>query len=312
VFLAEHCRFDRYDEIYVSPHLDDAVYSCAGRITQQRKAGLRILVVTLFGNGKDDQAAAIGGERVKQGPLGDYVWLNEPDFIFRRPSLGDLTRIAFPFLRLPASEMQLRLFSALSSLFEARLAPQGRVLFPFSVGFHPDHRIAFDVGRAVHAAARFDVVFYEDLPYAYAPVLRQLRLRYLGFGPTKTPLLRSAREMNFALFRFFGAPWLTLWPTLVYTLLLLAMQRLFGTQDRLSGEPAPVWEGAYPIDDVLDDKIAAMRLYPSQTALFLAMDDRLYEMLREPEGYVERRWVFPRFAQPSERLRKLGAGDQPM
>ena len=316
MLVAEQCRFDRYDEIYVSPHLDDAIYSCAGRIAQQRRAGVRVLVVTLFGNGKDDPLASEGRfgdfekRRLEDKAAmarvdADYVWLNEPDFVFRRPTLGDLTRITFPFLRLPSSDMQGRLLRALLSLCEARLAADGRVVFPFAVGFHPDHRIAFDVGRALHAEGRFKVEFYEDLPYALAPVMIALRLRYLGVGATKTPLIQSAREMNFALFRFFKVPWLTFLPTLLYTFTLLWVQRLFGAQDRLRDEPPPVPEGEYPIDDAIDDKVAAMRLYPTQTELFLTMDDGLYAMLREPRGYFERRWIFPRFNPSSERLRRL-------
>lgn len=326
MFLAEQCRFDRYDEIYVSPHLDDAIYSCAGRIAQQRRAGVRVLVVTLFGDGKNaslDTGGAVAAQG-KQSRIGDfearrledkaamarvdadYVWLNEPDFVFRRPSLGDLARIAFPFLRLPPSEMQGRLLRALFVLCETKLAEHGRVVFPFAVGFHPDHRIAFDVGRAVHAEGRFKVEFYEDLPYALAPVMLALRLRYLGFGPTQTPLIQSAREMNFALFRFFRVPWLTFLPTLFYTLVLLWAQRLFQAQDRMRGESIPVRDAEYAIDDVIDDKVAAMRLYPTQTELFLTMDDGLYAMLREPQGFFERRWIFPRFVSPSERLSRLG------
>jgi len=329
VFVAEQCRFDRYDEIYVSPHLDDAVYSCAGRIAQQRRAGSRVLVVTLFGSGTSESTVSGGGTASKRfGDFearrqedraamarvdSDYVWLNEPDFVFRRPSVGDLVRITFPFLRLPPSEMQIRLLQALTSLCESRLAPGGRVVFPFAVGFHPDHRIAFDVGRAMHAEGRFQVVFYEDLPYALAPVMTALRLRYLGFGPTKTPLWRSAHEMNFALFRFFRVPWLTFVPTLLYTWLLLLVQRIFQAQDRLRDEPAPVREAEYAIDDAIDDKVAAMRLYPTQTELFLAMDDRLYAMLREPGGYFERRWRFPSFPRSGERLRRLGiSANEPM
>ncbi|MFT3925719.1 MAG: PIG-L family deacetylase [Myxococcales bacterium] len=315
--LAEQCRSDRYDEIYVSPHLDDAIYSCAGRITQQRRAGRSVLVVTLFGNGKNDPAATEGRfgdfalrreeDRAAMARVdADYVWYNEPDFVFRRPGPGDLLRIAFPFLRLPASQMQSRLLSALLALFEQRLKPGGRVMFPLAVGFHPDHRIAFDVGRAVHAHGRFQVSFYEDIPYTLAPVMRTLRLRYLGFAPTRTPLIQSAHEMNVALFRFFHVPWLTFLPTLLYTLLLLLAQRLLNAQDRLRGEPAPIPEAETRIDDVIDDKVAAMRLYPTQTELFLAMDDKLYEMLREPAGYFERRWIFPRFEPPSQRLLQLG------
>ena len=34
------------DALYLSPHLDDAVYSCGGLIYQQTQAGQRVLVMT--------------------------------------------------------------------------------------------------------------------------------------------------------------------------------------------------------------------------------------------------------------------------
>jgi hypothetical protein len=180
------------------------------------------------------------------------------------------------------------------------------VIFPLSVGFHPDHRIAFDVGRAVHALGRFSVLFYEDIPYTISPLMVALRFRYLGLSEQKTPLWRSAHDLNFALFRFFGVLWLTFLPSLFYTLMLLLSQRLTGILDRLEGEPAPVLHSTCQIDDVIDEKVAAMRLYPTQTELFLSMDDRIYDMLRGPEGFVERCWEFPRFAEPSSRLAAWG------
>jgi LmbE family N-acetylglucosaminyl deacetylase len=169
--LAEQRRFEQYDAIYISPHLDDAVYSCAGRIIKERRADKRVLVVTLFGEGPDLKRRARKGrlsdfatrreeDRAAMAKLdADYVWFNYPDFVFRRPSLADLWHIAFPFLPLSPAAMQRDMASSLLSLIEARLAPTGSVLFPLSVGFHPDHRIVFDVGRAIHALGRFTVRF---------------------------------------------------------------------------------------------------------------------------------------------------------
>jgi LmbE family N-acetylglucosaminyl deacetylase len=324
--LAERLRSERYDEIYVSPHLDDVVYSCAGRIAQQRRAGKRVLVVTLFGDGAREPLSNLTGrfadfqarreeDRAALGRLdADYVWFNHPDFVFRRPSPGDLLRIALPFLRLPASELQRAIARELLELCERRLAERGQVLFPLAIGFHPDHRLTFDVGRALHACGRFAVEFYEDIPYALFPVMVALRLRYLGL-PAPISLIRGAREMNDGLFRFFGLPWLTFLPTLLYLLALLGAQRLLRIQDRLRGEPPPTRLPDRQIDDVIENKVAAVRLYPTQTELFLAMDDRLYALLRAGAGgYLERSWRFPAFLQPSERVRKLGlaaAGARP-
>src|SRR5438093_1734972 len=44
------------DSLYLSPHLDDAVLSCAGHILHERAQGRRVVVATLFGAGGGDEA----------------------------------------------------------------------------------------------------------------------------------------------------------------------------------------------------------------------------------------------------------------
>jgi LmbE family N-acetylglucosaminyl deacetylase len=317
--LAEHGRFERYDAIYISPHLDDAVYSCAGRIAQQRRAGKRVLVVTMFGDGARDPVSQMTGrfadfqarreeDRAALTRLdADYAWFNHPDLVFRRPTPSSLLNMIFPFLKVPASALHREMSDELRALCARKLAEGGRVWFPFAVGFHPDHRIVFDVGHALHAEGVLDIEFYEDVPYALAPVLVALRLRYLGV-PARAPLLRSASELNNALFRYFNLLWLTYLPTLLYLLVLLGLQSVLRHEDRFAGEPSPARLPDLAIDDVIDEKVAAVRLYPTQTELFLAMDERLYQLLRGDNGYVERSWRFPAFSRPSERLRRISGG----
>ena len=57
---AINCQDGRPDWIYLSPHLDDAVFSCGGRIALQVRAGRRVWVVTVC-------AGSPGG------PLSDYA-----------------------------------------------------------------------------------------------------------------------------------------------------------------------------------------------------------------------------------------------
>jgi len=39
-YFREQLRQPRYEEIHISPHMDDAAYSCVGRILQSRAQGL--------------------------------------------------------------------------------------------------------------------------------------------------------------------------------------------------------------------------------------------------------------------------------
>jgi len=317
--LAEHRRFERYDAIYFSPHLDDAVYSCGGHIAQQRKAGQRVLVVTLFGDDTQAPSSSVahryGGFRMRREEDraalarldADYVWFNHPDCLFREPSVGDRLRAVLPFLRLADSDLQGEITRDVSALCEARLAEGGRLAFPLAVGFHPDHRIVFEAGRTLHARGHQRVEFYEDIPYALFPVMVALRLRSLGV-PMRTPFWRSVRELSDALVLFLGLPRM---PTIVGTVLyfpwLCALESLSRAQDRFADEPAPTALPPQRIDNVIGDKVAAVRLYPSQSELLLAMDDRLYALLGGGGGYLERSWRFPTFARTPARLRKKGS-----
>jgi LmbE family N-acetylglucosaminyl deacetylase len=278
-----------------------------------------VLVVTLFGDDTQAPSSSVahryGGfqmrreeDRAALARLdADYVWFNHPDCLFRAPSVGDRLRAVLPFLPLSDSDLQGELTRDISALGEARLAEGGRLLFPLAVGFHPDHRIVFEVGRALHARGQQQVEFYEDIPYALFPVMVALRLRSLGVA-MRTPFWRSVRGLSDALVLFLGLPRI---PTTVGTLLyfpwMCAFESLSGVQDRFADEPAPTPLPPQRIDDVIDDKVAAVRLYPSQSELLLAMDERLYELLGGDGGYLERSWRLPTFSRTAERLRKYGS-----
>src|SRR5687767_8996889 len=41
------------DSVYVAPHAGDLAVSCAGRLVQEARSGLKLLIVTVFGPGLD-------------------------------------------------------------------------------------------------------------------------------------------------------------------------------------------------------------------------------------------------------------------
>ncbi|HEX6242520.1 MAG TPA: PIG-L family deacetylase [Polyangiales bacterium] len=311
-YFFEQLRHERYDEIHISPHMDDSAYSCAGRILQRRREGARVLVVTVFGNGKQqldssdkgtfsDYIKRLEEERaVMQRMDVDHVWLNYPELLFRKNDAGSVMRFLFPFMGLSGSVHD-ELFETLLALIGQRLSPGGEVWFPFGVGFHPDHRVLFDVGRAVHGLGRFRVTFYEDVPYATVPALRALRLAYLG-APASFGLWRATRDLNVFLFRNFGV-WraLTWLPILIYLCLLIALHALMRTLDRKPDEPLPQLT-VREIGDVIAEKADVMRLYPSQTAFFMTLGPELVEMIKFEGRSQELSWRFPPFPTPPSRL----------
>ena len=88
-----------YDSIYLSPHLDDAALSCGGRISAQRRAGERVLVITVFSGGEhgtggsggvfaafEDMAARRREDEQAMDVLGaDHAWLGYEEAIGRLP-----------------------------------------------------------------------------------------------------------------------------------------------------------------------------------------------------------------------------------
>lgn len=287
-------RGGQYDELYVSPHMDDAVYSCGGQIAQRRAQGARVLVLTVFGNGRaDDQGTGVFGDMVQRKREEraamelldvDYVFLNLPDLLVRKKSTRDLLRYVLPFAELGPSELQQGLAAVVAALRARVLAPHGTLFFPLGVGAHPDHRLVFEVGCAL--AGEPNVWFYEDVPYAQVRALREERLHQLGLGPAswRWAAARETHEFVFAHAPRWQRPLgraavLGFWCATQ----LLSRLRAGGFQVRAQRE--------HDITDVLAQKVAAMRAYATQTAYFYPEGDALYARLnRQGDRYVERYW----------------------
>ncbi len=170
---------DSFDHIYLSPHLDDAVFSCGGTIALQRARGERVLVVTVCAGVPSESAPpppllaegldALGitaaelvrhrlaEDRAAMAVLGvSYEWKEELDAIFRMPGhYGTLAGLLGPIADgdplVPACRELAR-----------RVAPGAMLYAPLGVGEHVDHRIVCD---AALSAGR-PVLLYEDFPYA--------------------------------------------------------------------------------------------------------------------------------------------------
>jgi LmbE family N-acetylglucosaminyl deacetylase len=311
-FFREQLRYEQYEEIYVSPHMDDAAYSCGGRILQSRPRGARVLVLTVFGSGRaaaeqepqtqfTDYAARSAEElSVMQRLDADFIWLNYPELLFRKHSLWDVLRFFIPTLRLsgPAHDA---LFEATLQVLAQRLAPGGVAYFPLSVGFHPDHRLLFDVGRALQALGRFRIVFYEDVPYSLAPPLTALRLKLLGVA-TPLGLGAAASELTHFWLRQYGKLGSYLWlPLLLYLRCLVWLYALGRALAGARREAAPR-PTRCDIAAVIEQKADILRLYPSQTLFFLTLDASLADRIK-PDGQArEQAWLFSEADGPVRRL----------
>jgi LmbE family N-acetylglucosaminyl deacetylase len=181
---------DFYADVYLSPHLDDAVLSCGGAIHQQVMAGRRPLVVTLFAgrppanvdlsdfaqslharwrDSADLIATRWTEDQAALTALGaDYLRLNYPDCIYRGREQADEWYYASEeaiFGRVHPAEQGLPVELA-ATLSEFIPPGDGVTLYvPLTIGNHVDHQVAFATALILKAQG-WQVQFYEDYPYA--------------------------------------------------------------------------------------------------------------------------------------------------
>lgn len=156
----------------LSPHLDDALLSCAGHLERAARAGERVVVATAFSEcadgalrrGEDARAAARLGVEVEHWGFADA------------PLRGGF-EASYPSLVLgaPPEPALLAALRAAAAAAVARLGPRA-VLLPLAVGGHVDHRAVF----RLHLDLRAAVWFYVDEPYARVPGAFALRIAELG------------------------------------------------------------------------------------------------------------------------------------
>lgn len=183
-----------YRAVIVSPHLDDAVFSCAGEIVRLCAEG-PVLVVNIFtgyGPPTKRRGVVLGDMRYREeadaaAALGyESISLGELDASYRRPeyrSLGNIFRPPVPADEPYGDALRRRLLEILQPLsFETLYVPLG-------VGWHVDHilthhALASGVGDS-------DLLFYEDLPYGLLPNATRLRLGELGTPSAQATDVRS-------------------------------------------------------------------------------------------------------------------------
>jgi LmbE family N-acetylglucosaminyl deacetylase len=185
-----------FDDVYISPHLDDVVLSCAGRILVETKSGRSVLIVTVFTADQPEDAdinpevlARVGDMQERKAEdcraierLGvDFLWLDYPEAMFRSESYHTLYGV---FSLLTASD--LKMAASLAPKIEelCRRVQCTRLYLPLGVGNHADHRLLFETGIQVAKTPdrRYDVFFYEDAPYTFTPNLLEYRLKAARVG----------------------------------------------------------------------------------------------------------------------------------
>lgn len=172
--------------VYFSPHLDDAVFSCAGTICKQAASGKSVLVVTVFsadscgvsaGRSANYERRAAEDIAAVAACGASHHHLGLLDAPFRNMYYHDLTSI---FYGMHADDFAT--ISALREKMEQILADSGATAayFPLGISGHIDHRLTFSA--AWTAAFSGKKYYYEDRPYVFFPGNPHRRLRQLGLS----------------------------------------------------------------------------------------------------------------------------------
>lgn len=203
--------------IFLSPHFDDVVYSCGGTLGVQGYAGIRPLVITVFGGAptsptelspfaldihrsmgfRRDIAAAVKARRQEDANAlnylkADFLWLDYPDAIYRGtpPYYTSDAQLIGGDVHPGDLWIDRELAQNLVALHE-RL-PDTVWYAPLAIGGHVDHQIVSSaIDRLIQRGA--NVKLYEDFPYVLWENALQARLKF--FGNILEPALVEMSEM---------------------------------------------------------------------------------------------------------------------
>lgn len=175
-----------YRAVIISPHLDDAVFSCGGAIAQMVGEG-QVLVLNLFTRYLSEvriRGVVLGEERYQEeANAANFLGfesrnLGELDVSFRREAYKKLGNIFRP----PVAEdmdwlpvLREKVFAILAELDYEQL------YVPLGIGWHVDHVLTYQLFEPW--AAQKKLLYYEDAPYCCIPHSTRYRLNELGTYP---------------------------------------------------------------------------------------------------------------------------------
>ena len=220
---------DRSLHLYLSPHFDDAVFSCGGRIWRQAQPGGRVKVVTVFGGvpgvesrlspyaqqlharwGRPEAVQQRRSEDVEALALleAEPIHWSYPDCIYRTTPEGDFPYASEEALWGEVHRSDAGMIDELAHRIRALpLASSGRLYAPLGIGSHVDHRI---VRRAAEVSGR-PLIHYEDFPYAQDPQAVRGALIPDLWEPELVPLSEQALEAKVAAIACYSSQISTFW-----------------------------------------------------------------------------------------------------
>ncbi len=174
--MPEHC--------YLSPHLDDAVFSCGGLIARQAAAGEGVTVLTVCAGDPPEgplsdlaqglhmlwqvEGSPVAARREEDlaacSRLGaSAVHLPLPDAIYRFAVPSEHFYPTFTEIFGPLHPEEHDLLDELVRTLASRIPAGATIYAPMAIGEHVDHRLTRMAAERLGRPLRF----YRDLPYAF-------------------------------------------------------------------------------------------------------------------------------------------------
>ena len=174
--------------LFLSPHLDDVVLSCPGRILSEVARGRRAIVATLFTETDARPHHRDLYRRRREEDLravealgAETRWLGLPDAPFRNPFYSSFRTIVLEMH--PEEESYVAAVAAAVHSLCDEVKP-GSLHAPLvGVGTHIDHRLTYTAVEHLVETRVLDrgvTVYYEDRPYAFVRHHVKMRLAELG------------------------------------------------------------------------------------------------------------------------------------
>jgi LmbE family N-acetylglucosaminyl deacetylase len=169
--------------IYLSPHLDDAIYSCGGLIWEQTQTGQQVDIWTVcagdpppgplspfaeslherWGTGTEAGRVRRAEDQHAASRLGAGIrHLELPDCIYRRHSIsGEALYVSLAAIFGEVHPAETPLIAWLKKVFAEELPQETVVVCPLTLGGHVDHRLVREAAEQSGCVGRF----YADYPY---------------------------------------------------------------------------------------------------------------------------------------------------
>lgn len=298
-------REAQYDAVVVSPHYDDAVFSCGALIhecvTRRRQSVLVLNVFTECSDTSRNTARlAVEARRREEARAAELLGFDTLSLrlldaahrsndgragrrLFSAPGVEDSSVLA---------SLTLRLRQFLSS------TAIGTVYAPLAVGWHVDHVLCHRAITAVQPAC--DLLWYEDAPYCFVPKFTAARLAQLGLADPGMAFGKAIPKFGEVLRRIHRtalpqqAPWAMRAPAAVMIAGFLSrLPRQYPASPDYRRTSAVIPE----LGEHFAAKLAACAKYTSQAAEFFRDEDSMKAFfvehsrsIRPSSAYCERYW----------------------